>query len=221
MQSLPLLEDYSGQIDLRCPSCASDWVRRLCVTHLQVHAHVQRRSTKVEVTHRTSNHGYQFSHKDASSPLTRHYLLAQPTHLKSMMRLAMLLNFILAAFFSILAAAAPTALLGTDLTCGFTNRGGSSPEYTFLNVTQCHTLGKAAPVRNLYRDPACDCTFYEYVLPCGGQSWTLTSNRDAECKKATWYLSVDYATLHDDVSVTSAYYKCTTRSGRGSELKKS
>ena len=86
------------------------------------------------------------------------------------MRRAMLfqLQLLLAvvALFGVLAAAmpAPTDLLGRDLICGFANRGDTSSQYTYFSVDECRALGEATPVRNLYRDPKCDCTFYKYVL---------------------------------------------------------
>ncbi|KAK7193859.1 hypothetical protein DPSP01_010174 [Paraphaeosphaeria sporulosa] len=116
----------------------------------------------------------------------------------------MLLHFFLAFCFVAFAAAAPTDVLGTNTVCGFADRGVSASQYTYLALDGCRALGEAAPVRNVYRDPNCDCTFY----------------RDADCEKHAWYLSVDYATMRTEVAQISKYYKCATRTGRGDELKK-
>lgn len=43
----------------------------------------------------------------------------------------------------------------------------------------------------------------------------LISDRDGDCEKHTWYLSVDYATMREEVAETSGYYKCTLRSPTG------
>ncbi|KAF9740934.1 hypothetical protein PMIN06_005928 [Paraphaeosphaeria minitans] len=107
----------------------------------------------------------------------------------------MLLYLFLTFFLKALAAAAPTDVLGTNTVCGFADRGASASHYTYFALDACRALGEAAPVRNVYRDPNCDCTFY----------------RDANCEKHTWYLSVDYATMREDVTQLSRYYKCTTR----------
>lgn len=75
----------------------------------------------------------------------------------------MLLHLLLAFFLVAFAAAAPTDILGTNTVCGFADRGGSTSYYTYFALDECRALGKAAPVRNLYRDPNCECTFYKYA----------------------------------------------------------
>jgi hypothetical protein len=74
----------------------------------------------------------------------------------------MLFHFSFAAllFLVVFAAADPTDILGTNRVCGFADGAGSSSHYTYFVLNECRALGKAAPVRNLYRDPDCDCTFY-------------------------------------------------------------
>ncbi|KAF2447886.1 hypothetical protein P171DRAFT_233905 [Karstenula rhodostoma CBS 690.94] len=109
----------------------------------------------------------------------------------------MLFHLSLAFFLVAFAAAAPTDVSGTNTLCGFADRKGSASHYTYFVLDECRALGKAVPVGNLYRDPNCDCTFY----------------KDADCEKHTWYLSVDYATMREEVAEVSEYYKCTTRTG--------
>lgn len=75
----------------------------------------------------------------------------------------MLFRLLLALFLVSLAAAAPTDVLGTNKVCGFADRGGTTSYYTYFALDECRSLGEATPVRNVYRDPGCDCTFYKYV----------------------------------------------------------
>lgn len=86
----------------------------------------------------------------------------------------MLFHLFLAFFLVALAGAAPTDVLGMNKVCGFADRGGSESYYTYFALDECHALGNATPVRNLYRDPDCDCTFYRYL--CLQEQWMLRAH---------------------------------------------
>jgi hypothetical protein len=72
----------------------------------------------------------------------------------------MLFHLFFAALLVAFSNAAPTDILGTNKVCGFADGANSSSHYTYFVLNQCRALGNAAPVRNLYRDPNCYCTFY-------------------------------------------------------------
>lgn len=50
-----------------------------------------------------------------------------------------------------------------SMICGFANRGDGRNEsqHTYFVPGDCYTLGTAVPVKHMYRDPDCDCSFYK------------------------------------------------------------
>lgn len=75
----------------------------------------------------------------------------------------MLFRLLFILLFSVITAANRTHELDANFVCGFANRGNGRNEsqHTYFALNKCNTLGNAMPVESMYRDPKCDCAFYE------------------------------------------------------------
>jgi hypothetical protein len=77
----------------------------------------------------------------------------------------MSLQVIIALIFGVITLATAKRVDQSSLStvCGFANRGDAwnESQHTYFVPGDCHALGAAIPVKRMYRDPGCDCSFYK------------------------------------------------------------
>lgn len=97
--------------------------------------------------------------------LLKSRLLSLGTELVTMLNVRMLFYILLTCLLFTIVGTAVAEPFDAQTICGFVNRGSwdNDTQHTYLQQHNCRPVGEAVPVKNVYRDPDCECTLYRYV----------------------------------------------------------